>query len=350
MLKSEPVADGAPVDGWSPLVDDLALEALLRPGAVLHRLATGAIWSEGPVWLPQDGSLLWSDIPNDRVLRWYPEGRASVFLEPCEFENGHTLDHDGSIIACSHGDRRIERLALDGTITPIVERHLGKRLNSPNDVIVRSDGTIWFSDPPYGIASDWEGHTAESEIGDCLVFRFDPRTGELEAVTDWVAEPNGLAFSPDESVLYVSDTSAALRTDGGGNHHIAAFDVVDGRTLANPRVFYTMDEGLADGFRVDVAGNVWTSAQDGIHVIAPDGRRLGRLPVPERTSNCVFGGADGDRLFITASTSLYAIHLATRGAVSATRGAVLALSVSRVGLQRTNSRGASSDALPGPAE
>jgi gluconolactonase len=319
MLRSEPVADGAPVAGWAPLVDDRALESLLRPGAVLHRLATGAIWSEGPVWLPQDGSVMWSDIPNDRLLRWHPEGRVSVFLEPAEFENGHTLDHGGSIIACSHGNRRIERVALDGTLTPIVDRYLGKRLNSPNDVIVQSNGTIWFSDPPYGIASDREGHQADSEIGDCLIFRFDPRTGELEAATAWMEEPNGLAFSPDESILYVSDTSAALRDDGGGNHHIVAFDVLDGRMLANPRVFYVMDEGLADGFRVDTEGNVWTSAEDGIHVIAPDGRRLGRLPVPERTSNCVFGGPGGDHLFITASTSLYAIDLATRGAVPVAR-------------------------------
>jgi len=248
-----------------------------------------------------------------------------VFLEPCEFENGHTLDHDGSIVACSHGNRRIERVGLDGTLTPIVERYVGKRLNSPNDVIVRSDGTIWFTDPPYGITSDWEGHTADPEIGDCLVFRFDPRTGHLEAVTDWVEEPNGLAFSPDESILYISDTSAAKRDDGGGNHHIVSFDVVDGRTLANPRVFFTMDSGLADGFRVDVGGNVWTSAEDGIHVIAPSGRRLGRLPIPERTSNCVFGGPGDDRLFITASTSLYALDLATRGAVRGRQGSLAGL-------------------------
>jgi gluconolactonase len=317
VLHTDPVADGNPVQGWAPVVDDPALEALLRPGAALHRLATGAIWSEGPVWLPGDGSVIWSDIPNDRLLRWHPDGRVSVFLEPAEFENGHTLDHDGSVLACSHGHRRLERLALDGTLTPVVERYLGKRFNSPNDVIVKSDGTIWFTDPPYGIASDYEGHQAESEIGDCLVFRFDPRTGELDALTALVEEPNGLAFSPDESVLYVSDTSAASRDDGGGNHHIVAFDVVGGRALASMRVFYVVDDGLADGFRVDVAGNVWTSAQDGIHVVTPDGRRLGRLPVPERTSNCVFGGPNGDRLFITASTSLYVIDVATTGAVQA---------------------------------
>ena len=316
-MHAKPIADGTPVAGWVPVVEDPEFQPLLRPWAVMQRLATGATWSEGPVWLPHDGSVIWSDIPNDRLLRWHPEGGVSVFLEPAGFQNGHTLDHDGSTLACSHGDRRLERLALDGTRTPIVERHLGKRLNSPNDVVAKSDGTIWFTDPPYGIASDYEGHRAESEIGTCLVFRFDPRTAELDAVTDWLEHPNGLAFSPDESILYVSDTSAALAEDGGGNHHIAAFDVVGGRTLASPRVFFDMDDGLADGFRIDTAGNIWTSAEDGIHVITPDGRRIGRLPVPERTSNCVFGGPNGDRLFITASSSLYAIDVATRGAVRA---------------------------------
>ena len=240
-----------------------------------------------------------------------------MFLDPAEFENGHTLDHDGSIIACCHGRRRLERLGLDGTVTPIVDRYRGMRFNSPNDVIVKSDGTIWFTDPPYGITSNREGYEAPSEIGTCLVFRLDPRTDELDAVTDWLEEPNGLAFSPDESILYVADTSLASHDDGGGNHHIAAFDVVDGRRLASPRVFYSVDEWVADGFRVDVEGNIWTSADDGIHVVAPDGRRLGRLPVPERTSNCVFGGPGLDRLFITASTSLYMLDVATRGVVPA---------------------------------
>ena len=230
MPNVEPVADGAAIPGWAPVIEDPALAALLRPGAVLHRLATGATWAEGPVWVPQDGSVVWSDVVGNRVLRWDPDGRVSVLLADAEFENGHTLDHDGSIMACSHGHRRIERLGLDGTLSPIVDRYQGRRFNSPNDVVVKSDGTIWFTDPPYGITSNREGHQADSEIGDCLVFRFDPRTGELDAVTDWVDEPNGLAFSPDETVLYVSDTSHASHDDGGGNHHIAAFDVVGGRT------------------------------------------------------------------------------------------------------------------------
>lgn len=319
MLNGPAMADGGPIPGWSALADAPGFDALVPPGASLLRLATGATWSEGPVWLPGDGSVIWSDIPANRLLRWSPVSGASVFLAPSGFENGHVLDLDGSVLACSHGERRIERLGLDGTITPVVDRYRGHRLNSPNDLVVKRDGTIWFSDPPYGIVSDREGHRADSEIGDNLVYRFDPASGEITAVTDAVEEPNGLAFSPDETLLYVADTSAALRHDGGGNRHIVVFDVIDGGTrLERPRVFYALSaaEGLADGFRVDEGGNVFTSADDGIHVVSPDGTRLGRIPVPERVSNCVFGGPDGTRLFITATTSLYAIDLATRGATT----------------------------------
>jgi gluconolactonase len=311
MMHLQPVVDGAPVSGWAPDIEDPALRTLLRPDAVLHRLATGCVWAEGPVWIPDDGSVLWSDIPNDRVLRWHPEGRVTA-LDGIEFHNGHVLDLDGSIVACSHGRRRIERLSLDGSVTPIVERYRGARFDSPNDVVVRSDGTIWFSDPSYGIISDREGHQGKSEVGDCHVYRFDPRTGELDALTDLLDQPNGLAFSPDETLLYVSDTSDTTREAHGGGP-ITVFDVVDGRSLADPRIFYVVPEGLADGFRVDLDGNVWTSANDGIHVITPDGRRLGRLPVPEPVANCVFGGPRGDRLFITATTSLYAIDVAAVG-------------------------------------
>jgi gluconolactonase len=299
-------------------VEDPALDRLLRPGAVPSRLVTGCVWAEGPVWLAADESVLWSDIPNDRILRWHAQGRVTR-IEGIEFQNGHTLDLDGSIVACSHGRRRIERLSLDGSVTPIVERYRGDRFNSPNDVIVRSDGTIWFSDPTYGIISDHEGHAGESEIGRRHVFRFDPRTGELDALTDLLDQPNGLAFSPDESVLYVSDTSDVTRAAHGGGP-ITAFDVIDGRSLAHPRTFYVVPDGSSDGFRIDAEGNVWTSADDGIHIVAPDGRRLGRLPLPERASNCVFGGPDGDRLFITATTSLYAIEVASRGTVRPVAG------------------------------
>jgi len=318
MLDRQPSPGGSPVEGWSARPMDPRFAGLVPPDARLLHLATGATWSEGPVWLPDSGTVVWSDIPGNRLLRWSPDGTVDVFLAPSEFQNGHTLDHDGSILACSHGNRRIERVGLDGTVTTVVDRYGTARLNSPNDLVVKSDGTIWFSDPPYGIIQPHEGHPGEREYGDDVVFRYDPATGGIEVATDWVEEPNGLAFSPDESILYVADTSAALRTDGTGNRHIVAFDVVDGRRLANPRVLYALapGDGLADGFRVDGRGNIWTSAEDGIHVVAPDGTELGRVPVPERVSNCVFGGEDGTRLFITAGTSLYAIDVAVRGATA----------------------------------
>ena len=199
----------------------------------------------------------------------------------------------------------------------VVSHYQGRRLNSPNDVVVKRDGSIWFTDPPYGIVSDHEGHQADSELGDCYVFRFDPATGALRIVSDGIEEPNGLAFSPDETVLYVSDTSAALRKDGSGNHHIVAFDVLGGQDLANPRVFADIHPGLADGFRVDVHGFLYTSSADSVQVYAPDGTRIGRIAVPEKVGNLVFGGDAGDELFICASSSLYRIRLNTRGATAA---------------------------------
>jgi gluconolactonase len=293
--------------------DERFLE-LVPPTARPRRLMTGAAWAEGPVWVPDGDYVLFSDIPNDRLLRWSEQDGGSVALQPAGFMNGHTLDLDGHVICCEHGERRITRLGRDGSTSPIVERYLGRRLNSPNDVVVKDDGTIWFTDPPYGIVSDREGHKAESELGANFVFRFDPATGELTVATDAIEEPNGLAFSPDERLLYVSDTSAALRS-GGGNHHIVAFDVVGGRRLVNPRVFAEITPGLADGFRVDAQGNIFTSAADGIHVFAPDATLIGKILIPETVSNCVFGGRDLARLYITATSSLYVIDLTTRGAV-----------------------------------
>ena len=284
----------------------------------LQRLCTGAIWSEGPVWMREDGSVLWSDIPNDRMLRWHPEQGMSVWRQGAEFTNGHTRESDGALLHCSHGLRAVVRTrfgpglqALPDEI--VVDRYQGRRLNSPNDIVVKSDGTIWFTDPPYGIASNREGHQADSELGDCYVFRLDPRSGALRIVSDFVEEPNGLAFSPDESVLYVSDTSAALRQDGGGHHHIVAFDVVDGQDLVRPRVFAVIEPGLADGMRVDMHGFVYTSSGDSVQIYHPDGIRLARIPVPEKVGNLTFGGPAGDELFICASSSLYRIRLRTRG-------------------------------------
>ena len=287
---------------------------LIPPSSRLVRLATGTKWAEGPVYRFAAGDLLWSDIPNDRIMRWSAEDGVSVWRHPSGFANGHTLDLEGRLLSCEHGRRRISRTEAGGAVVGLVDRHRGGRLNSPNDVVVKSDGTIWFTDPPYGIIGDEEGHRADSEQGDVNhVFRFDPATGRLDAVSDAMGDPNGLAFSPDEALLYVSDTSAVRHGDAG-SHHIVVFDVIDGTSLANLRVFAEITPGLADGFRVDEHGNLFTSAGDGIQVFAPDGTRLGTIPVPETTSNCVFGGPEGRTLFVTATTSLYSIETATRGA------------------------------------
>jgi len=293
-----------------------------RGAGALERLCSGAAWSEGPVWMHEDGAVLWSDIPNDRMLRWHPADGLSVWRDGVEFTNGHTRESDGSLLHCSHGLRAIVRTRFGagaggrlgaGRDEIVVDRYEGKRLNSPNDVVVKSDGSIWFTDPPYGILGDAEGHRAESELGDCYVFRFDPATGALRVVSDEVEEPNGLAFAPDESVLYVTDTSAALRRDGSGHHHIMAFDVVGGQMLARPRVFAVIEPGLPDGLRVDRHGFVYTSSADAVQVYHPDGTRIGRIAVPEKVGNLTFGGAARDELYICASTSLYRIRLGTRG-------------------------------------
>jgi gluconolactonase len=294
--------------------------ALFAPNSVLERLCTGATWSEGPVWMAEDDSVLWSDIPNNRMLRWSSRDGLRVWREAVEFTNGHTLDRNGDLLHCSHGRRAIVRTpCIGGRVDPatpdeiVVDRFEGRRLNSPNDIVVQRDGSIWFTDPPYGILSDHEGHRAESEQPANHVFRFDPASGVLHAATAQVEEPNGLAFSPDESVLYVSDTSAALRTDGGGHHHIMSFDVTNDHRLLNGRVFAVISPGLADGFRIDVQGWLYTSSADSVQVYHPDGTRLARIPVPEKVGNLCFGGPEGNQLYICASSSLYRIQLNTQG-------------------------------------
>jgi gluconolactonase len=299
-------------------IHDARANELPRDGEQLLRLATGAIWSEGPVWLNEDDSVLWSDIPNNRILRWQANDGLSVWRESVEFTNGHAREADGALLHCSHGQRAIVRTRFGAGLKPLadeilVDRFEGKRLNSPNDVVVKSDGSVWFTDPPYGILSDREGHQAESELGKNYVFRFDPRSGALGAVTDFIEEPNGLAFSPDESILYVSDTSAALRTNGGGNHHIVAFDVINGQSLTRPRIFAVINPGLADGFRIDQRGWLYTSSADSVQVYHPDGTRLAVIPVPEKVGNLCFGGQERDELYICASTSLYRLRLNARG-------------------------------------
>jgi gluconolactonase len=295
-------------------VFDSRLAPVVHGAGPLERLCTGAVWSEGPVWIREDDSVLWSDIPNDRMLRWSARDGTSVFRDRVEFTNGHTRDRDGSLLHCSHGLRAVFRTDIRGEDRRIVvERWQGKRFNAPNDIVVKSDGTLWFTDPPYGLIVPEEGHGGESEIGDCYVFRFDPASGEAEPVTDLPIEPNGLAFSPDEALLYVSDTSAALGREATGNHCIFVFDVHDGRRLANGRKFADVSPGVPDGFRIDRNGWIYTSSQDSVQIYHPDGTLLGKIHVPEKVGNVTFGGHGRDQLYIAASTSLYRIRLATQG-------------------------------------
>jgi gluconolactonase len=290
---------------------DPRMKALLRADSELEKLATGATWSEGPVYLPQEDCVIWSDIPGNRLLRWSEGDGLSVFLEPVHFQNGHTLDLQGRILACSHGKRCVERLEQDGTWTMLVNSYKGKKLNSPNDIIVKSDGAIWFTDPSYGLTQSDEGYGGEQEQDGCYVYRFDPATNEIGAVVTDMVKPNGLAFSPDEKILYISDTAASH--DPKGHHHIRAYDVLDNKRTANGRVFAVIEPGLPDGFRVDQHSYIFTSSLDSIQVYSPKGERLGKILVPEKVGNCAFGGPDKNRLFIAASTSLYAITLETKG-------------------------------------
>ena len=299
------------------IFDDTA-RAVFRPDSRLEKLATGAAWSEGPVWVQEAGALLWSDIPNDRILCWRERDGLSVWRDAAGYTNGHYREADGSLLHCSHGRRAILRTRLSHGLVAaqdevVVDHYQGRRLNSPNDLVVRRDGTIWFSDPPYGILSDREGHKADPELRHNYVFRYDPRSQALDIATDYVDEPNGLAFSPDERILYVSDTSAALRTDGRGKHHIVAFTVGSGGTLSDPRVFAEIEPGLPDGFRLDRQGWLYTSSASGVQIYHPDGRRLAEIPVPEVVANVTFGGTHSDWLYICATSSLYRIHLNTQG-------------------------------------
>jgi len=292
-------------------VFDKRFKSLMIGIAHLDKLADGCIWAEGPVWFADGGYLLWSDIPNNRMLRWTPETGVSTFRAESNNSNGNTRDRQGRLITCEHLTRRVTRTEPDGSITVIADKHKGKRLNSPNDVVVKSDDSIWFSDPSYGIMTEFEGSRSEQEQGGCYVYRVDPKSGEIATVVEDFVKPNGLAFSPDEKTLYVADSAASH--DPNAPHHIRAFDVIDGKKLTNSRVFCDIKGGsIPDGFRVDVNGNVWTSA-DGVECYAPDGTLLGRIKVPEVVANVTFGGKRRNRLFITATTSLYAVYVNTTG-------------------------------------
>jgi gluconolactonase len=271
-----------------------------------QRLHTGCRWAEGPAYFPAGRYLVFSDIPNDRMLRLdETTGAVGVFREPAGYANGHTVDRQGRLISCEQGPRRVTRTEHDGSITVLADRYDGKRLNSPNDVVERSDGSIWFTDPSYGIDSDYEGYRATSEIGACHVYRISPDTGEVRIVADDFERPNGLAFSPDERQLYIVDTR---------ERHIRRFDAADDGTLSGGEVFATCTAGTFDGIRLDHTGRLWAAAHDGVHCFDPDGTLIGKLHLPEIVANLTFGGPKRNDLYITASSSLYTLRVNVTGA------------------------------------
>ncbi|MBS7541635.1 SMP-30/gluconolactonase/LRE family protein [Ancylobacter oerskovii] len=295
-------------------IRDPRMGGLVLAYAQLDHLWTGGRWLEGPAYLAAGRYLVFSDIPNDRMMRYdETNGMVSVFRGPSDNSNGNTVDQEGRLVTCEHRTRRVTRTEPDGSVVSLASHYEGRRLNSPNDVVVKSDGSLWFSDPTYGIDTDYEGDAAPSELGRQCVYRLDPRTGALAAVATDRVQPNGLAFSPDETTLYVSDTGASHVADHPRS--LTAYDVLPDDSLANPRTFAVLEEGFFDGLRCDVFGNVWTSAFRSARCYAPDGTHLGTLPMPERVSNLCFGGRKRNRLFITAHTSLYAIYVNTRGAI-----------------------------------
>lgn len=274
--------------------------------AHLEELYTGCRWTEGPAYFPAGRYLVFSDIPNDRMLR-YDEttGAVGVFRSPAGYTNGHTVDRQGRLISCEHGNRRVTRTEHDGSITVLADRYDGKRLNSPNDVVEHSDGSVWFTDPSYGIDTDYEGNQADSEIGACHVYRIDPATGEVRIVADDFLRPNGLAFTADERQLYIVDTR---------RKHLRRFTVAEGGTLTGGEMFGECDAGSFDGVRLDTAGRVWVAAHDGLHCFDQDGTLIGKLRVPQIVSNLTFGGIKRNQLFITATTSVYTIRVNINGA------------------------------------
>jgi len=294
-------------------VVDPRFRELAFPNVHLEQLYGGCRWAEGPAWFAAGRYLVWSDIPNDRVMRWDDtDASVSVFRQPAQNSNGHTVDLEGRLVSCEHRSRSVTRTEHDGARTVVASHFEGKRLNSPNDVVVRSDGSVWFTDPTYGIDSDYEGDVAASEIGAQRVYRVDPGSGAIGVAASDFVQPNGLAFSPDESLLYVVDSGLTHRADGP--HHVRRFRVGADGSLAGGEVLATCPAGLYDGLRVDLHGNLWLSAGDGVHCHGADGALLGKVLVPETVANLCFGGAKRNRLFICATTSLYAIYLNTRAA------------------------------------
>ncbi len=282
------------------VICSVAMRDLLLPDSSVEQVAAGMRFTEGPVWVPAENCLLFSDMPANSIMRWAPGEGASTWREPSHNANGNTLDLQGRLLTCEHGSRRLTRTEPDGTITVLASTYAGKKLNSPNDVVVKSDGTIWFTDPPYGIQKE----QVEQEHN--YVFRLDPGATEPVPVASDFGMPNGLCFSPDEKVLYIADSS--------DRHHVRRFTVNPDNTLSGGEVFAVIDQGVPDGMRCDEEGRLYSTAGDGVHVFAPSGELVGRILTPESAANCAFGGSGGDTLYITARTSLYSVRLATRGA------------------------------------
>ncbi len=282
--------------------------------ASVERLATGMRWSEGPVWFGDARCVLWSDIPNNRIMRWDEEtGRLSVYRKPSNYSNGNTRDRQGRLVTCEHDARRVTRTEYDGTITVLIDKFEGKPLNSPNDVVVKSDGSVWFTDPPFGVLGNYEGHVVQPELP-TNVYRLDPQSGRATVVVGDI-RPNGLCFTPDEKKMYIVDASSTPRL-------IRVYDVVgDGTRLANPKVFVTCEANEApDGFRCDTDGNLWCgwgtgAGLDGVLVFNPEGKRIGSISLPERAANLCFGGVKRNRLFMSASHSLYSLYVGAQGAI-----------------------------------
>ncbi|QVQ28206.1 SMP-30/gluconolactonase/LRE family protein [Achromobacter deleyi] len=281
--------------------------------AAVERLATGIRYGEGPVWFGDGRYLLWSDIPNNRIMRWDEEsGAVSVYRKPSGYANGNTRDRQGRLLSCEHGGRRVVRTEYDGTLTVLAERFQGKRLNSPNDIVVKRDDSIWFSDPVFGILNDYEGFKTTPELPTC-VYRLDPASGRMEAVVEDIPNPNGLCFSPDERLLYIVD-------NGSRPNRILVYEVAEGGTLTHGRTFVDAgDQGLPDGIRCDTDGNVWAGwgsgpALNGVMVFAPDGAPIGRIDLPDRCANLCFGGARRNRLFMVAGQCLFSLYVDAQGA------------------------------------
>ncbi len=297
-------------------IHDDRFKALVHPMSHLELIADGFTWTEGPVWFGDHRCLLFSDIPSQRILRWSETEGVSTFRTASGFNNGNTRDREGRLIGCRHGFRDVVRTEMDGSLTVIASSFEGKRLNSPNDVVVSSDGAVWFTDPTYGIISNFEGYRSQPDQAARNVYRVGA-DGALTAVVSDFAQPNGLCFSPDESILYIAES--------GSSHDDAVPSVirrfqVEGTRLADAGVFALIDNGLPDGMRCDVAGNLWSSAADGVHCFAPDGTLLGKILVPQVVSNLCFGGLDGQRMFITATSSVYRVFVDVKGAETWTRG------------------------------